>query len=121
MFSRLFRIIKLVDRLCFNEQLKQHSNPLVLSKIMSNPESGGGTKFRFGSSDVSFLNLKDKAGSFSDLLDASKDGAQKTADNKDTAIQKKSTEPASFNLDQKAIVTGEEKEDQIFTVCPYFY
>lgn len=83
---------------------------------MSNPESGGGTKFKFGSSDVSFSNLKDKAGSFSDLLDASKDGTRETTDNQDNILQKKPTEPASSNLDQKTIVTGEEREDQIFTV-----
>ena len=97
-------------------------------KIMSNPESKSSTKFRFGSSDVSFSTLKDEAVSFSDLLGASNDKElaggdtfQKTGDKAGGTSPLK--EPKDFghtNLDQKPIITGEEGEDQIFAVCWYF-
>ena len=100
----------------------------VHTKIMSNPEPSGGAKFKFGSSDVSFSTLKDKAGSFSDLLGASNDKelvgndtSEKAGDNIDTGLQKKPNDLSSSSLDRKSVISGEENECQIFTVCHNFY
>lgn len=95
--------------------------PTLASKTMSNSGTSEGTKFKFGTSNVSFSTLREKEGSFSELLGASNEAPQKAGDGPDANIQARTKGASEMSLEQKSSVTGEENEDQIFACHAKLY